>query len=353
MGTPFQIGDFVYAPVIPKGKYTKLDNRWEGPYEIVGQAGDAVWRLATGVDGESTTWAQDRLKLCSIRKPSAVPTVPASTPCVDNSLGEVENEEVEIWEDSEEEAVPVKVTVPPLPDLTPSASSQSATDTTNKSMGLSRSTDRGTEATDRLTVRHSTPVRLDHTMERIDLSPIISEEGVVPEIVEASEVDKTPTSLLGGHSSGSGRNSPPGSGLRHFTEDSDPNVTMLGATPLAQRRTGPVSTDSDSSPVITRSMVERGMEELEEQRDHYLNGSPVPLNNTSEEEQPISSRLREEPPATERYGHPTIPPRRNAPRERNEPDRLGIDAALLIELVQAFSRCMSGSKSDSMEARRA
>ena len=246
----------------------------------------------------------------------------------------LEEDEVEIWEDSVE-VQPVPAAVPPSVQSDISSSKKSSEGTNSRSMVLSKSASSESESTETQLVRHSTPVKPDETWESLDCSPIPFKVDDTSEAVELSGTSTTSSIGLGTCPSGNSSQfgSPP-SGLNKFSEDSDPNIVW--GTPSVQAPMETPSVRNDSSIGITRSRIERGMEDLDECEDHYVNGSPETSQYSPEPSTPISSRLRDNPRATDRYGHPNIAPRRNAPRERKEPDRLGINIALMIELMRSL-----------------
>jgi transposase InsO family protein len=68
VGRPFQVDDLVMVPVIPKGRNTKLDDKWFGPFRILHINPSGVITLQDYPSkGKTDTVAQDRLKLYHVR----------------------------------------------------------------------------------------------------------------------------------------------------------------------------------------------------------------------------------------------------------------------------------------------
>ena len=300
VGDPFQLGDLVYTSRVHLGRHTKLDNRWDGPYEVVGRLSSGVWLLRTGGSKVVTSWAQDRLKLCCTRQPS----VPIVDPIVETSAVARPPEDHFVLEDDIfvdcVEVQPVVEQPEVIPEVPPnSANNSTRSSTWGKTVDhLSRSSqlvhvgsgaysepesagNSCDESEIIVVTRHSTPVSPQHDLPLIDLTPIPYKE------TTSESREETPSEL----ELSSGVPAPPGvESVVLPSEDSDPNVTILSGL-------GPTQ--------------------------YLLNQS---LGVVSENPQSIElrrgERIRHVP---ERYGQVEgVPQRVNPVRTRNPPDRLGV-----------------------------
>ncbi len=73
-GRPYEIGSRVYVAAVLAGRHTKLDDHWEGPFEILGFSHPGACEVVSLFDPtDQRVVAQDRLKPCYRRRMEVEP----------------------------------------------------------------------------------------------------------------------------------------------------------------------------------------------------------------------------------------------------------------------------------------
>ncbi len=205
VGDPFQVGDWVYKVVVPQGRHTKLDDRWDGPYEVVDRHQPGVWDVVR--DGAKQTCAQDRLKLRWSRQDKA--GLPKERP-IQSPV-----------------AIPMEVSLPPVSDARASESGDDDYVDCVEEPVVAANTDQSLE-------EEETSLELEEL--GVNSSSVSSHRHSTPIGAKGPSIAIDVSSILGAESSGEENSSSETESLEEIaleevlvppSEDEDPNVTIL------------------------------------------------------------------------------------------------------------------------------